>query len=262
MQGLAGGQGRRERDVGDVEAAAVGMSGVEEVADFRQAVGDRAVRPDGDPHDGAVIAVDSRGDVETEDGPPAVVQKLDDLAVQTADLPVEAGAEEGVHDPVGMQDVPADILQGFHARDRHGQFAEDLEMGPGRPLELARIPQGEDLDPAAPAVDDPRHDEPVAAVVADAAQDDESFPGDPGLPVQDGHGGQPGVLHEDHLRNAERFNGVAVHRPHLFDRGDFHAFLSSGSFGIRDSAKTVISPQRFPRRRPRVFALTDIADLA
>ena len=103
-----------------------------------------------------------------------------------------------------------------------GSSLDDLHVGLGRPAEARRGPRrGRPRGPAA-GEDVPRHDQTVAAVVPDSAENDVPPPGDAQLPGEDLERRLPGVFHEDLLRYPQVFAGLTVHLPHLFDAADLH----------------------------------------
>lgn len=69
-----------------MQDAAQGKPGIEQVADFRQTKGHRGCGLNGCSHYLAGVSRHTRGDVETQNRFFAVIDQLDDLALQTADL--------------------------------------------------------------------------------------------------------------------------------------------------------------------------------
>ena len=142
--------------------------------------------------------------------------------MQAAHVAVQTGSEDGVHDAVAVQEVRSNPLRGFEDLNLDGQALQDSEVHSGRALEFPRISEDEHPGIAAVRMDLSRHHETVAAVVAGAAEDHESPVPDADLPSQDGGGRLAGIFHQDLLGNPQLFDGMALHRPHLFHCADFH----------------------------------------
>ena len=137
-------------------------------------------------------------------------------------LAVEARPEEGVDDPVRVEDRRPDRRDLLDALHLDGKPRDDLPVGLCRPAEALGVPDEEDPGGPAAGEDVPRHDEAVAAVVPGPAEEDIPPPGDPPLPGEDLEGRPPGVFHEDLLGYPELLDGLTVHRPHLHHAADLH----------------------------------------
>ena len=107
------------------------------------------------------------------------------------------------------------------------QAGEDLPVFQGCPAQAILVTDHNHLQGSLGSMQAPRQNEAVAAVVADAADDDKTFAGQTGLAAKHRAGGLAGVLHEQILGNAEALNGLAVQRPHLCNTADFHKRLKS-----------------------------------
>ncbi len=210
-------------DVGHVEFSPAEKPGVEQVAALGQAEGHRGRRPDGRAHQAPRVAVDPRWDVEAEDGLSERIDVLDHLPVEAFHVPVESRSEDGVDDGVALKDVTPGVVNGFHRTDVDGEIEEPIQVLPRSPLVAVFPGKEKHLDDAAARVDLSCHDESVSAVVAPAAEHGKAPPRNVHLAGQRVIGGDAGVLHEDLVGNAQRLDGIAVHRPHFFRRGNLHA---------------------------------------
>ena len=142
--------------------------------------------------------------------------------METFHVPVEPRSEDGVDDGVRVKNVAPDIVDGFHRTDVDGKIEEPIQVLSRGPLVAILLGKEKDLDDAAARMDLSCHDESVPAVVAPAAEYGEAPARNVHLAGQRVIGGDAGVLHEDLVGDAQRLDGIAVHRPHLFRRGNLH----------------------------------------
>ena len=123
---------------------------------------DGARRPDDGARDRAGGAIESRGHVDGEDRTAAAVHGLDDLSGDAIERPRKPRAEQGVDD---------EILRGAkYVAGRRDRAVPPLRHGLRVALQAIRRDEAADDDLKAALREDARGDEPIAAVVARAAE--------------------------------------------------------------------------------------------
>jgi len=214
-------------DMGHIEPPPLITARGEDIAGLGEPEGHRGVGPDGGAHDLSGLPVDTRGDVQAENPGTADIHQFDCLPVQTPDLPVQAGAENGIHDPVGMDDLPPEGRRRFRSRHFHGKPGKDRQIYRSRSPASAGVPQ--EVHPRMPTQGKnlPGDDKSVAAVVPDPAEDHVALPPDTPLLRQDMDRRLSGVLHENLLGYPQFLRGPTIHGPHFLHPAYLHAaFLS------------------------------------
>ena len=100
--------------------------------------------------------------------------------MQTREGATQTGADDGIDDDVGRRDlggVQFPALGVGYFDNRHAQPPDQVEIDSRIPAHVGRGADHHDRDIDAPLLQRARDDEPVAAVVANAAQGDDPLAG-------------------------------------------------------------------------------------
>ena len=214
--------GRRKGEGRDVQPAAVPKAGPQQVAALGQAEGDGEIGPYRGAHHRAGVAVHAGGHVEAEHGLAAAVDPLDDFTLQTRHRTGQPRAQQGIHNDVAGGEISGQMIDFLERFNLDRQAGENLPVLKSCPAQAILVTDHDHLQCSLGSMQASRHHEAVATVVANAADDDKTLPGQPDLTAKHHAGGLAGVLHEQRLGNAEVLNGLAVQRPHLCNTADFH----------------------------------------
>ena len=225
-----GGRAAGDADVERAHLAGVGLAGVDPEAGLGgvEGDGDRGAHRAGADH--ARGGIHAGGHIHADDGRAAGVRGVDRLGDRSAGLAGEAGAEQRVDDRSAPAPAiaPATPARKPCTRRSAGQAQEVLARVS---LQLLRGPGGEDIDLAAGVAQQARGHQPVAAVVALAA---EHRHGAVGRELLDGAGhADPGALHQVQRGHPLLVDRPAVDRPHRLGVGQRQAPLGEGSHELR-----------------------------
>ena len=95
----------------DVHLAAVIIAWIQQTSALGKPECDGAVRTYCSPHNLTGIAVYAGRDIDGEYRTGALVHKIDHVPEQSVYLPDKAGAEHGIHDSVGPEDLGRDRIE-------------------------------------------------------------------------------------------------------------------------------------------------------
>ena len=173
--------------------------------------------------DSAGIGMQTRGQIQRQNGHLLRIDELDGLATGTIDFAFQAGAEQGIDNQFG-------IGQGCDAErpDRYasgtgipggaqGIAAQALDPGQGQHLRIQPRLPGQS-----------RHHIAITAIVAAAAKYDDAPRVRPAL-AQQRKRSRTGPAHQHRAGNAALFNGNAVQLPHLGGAVQFKGQFAHGA---------------------------------
>jgi hypothetical protein len=158
-------------DVDDLEGAAQLGARVDHLADLRVGERRRHRRAHGRSHRATRVGRQAGRDVDREDAPPGVVDRLDHSRQDALDGGVQAGAEERVDHHASAIEPAAqrfELPAGLDRGDRAAPLPEHLGRVAAHVVRAADQP---DLGAEARPAEMSSHHEPIAAVVALAAAD-------------------------------------------------------------------------------------------
>jgi hypothetical protein len=184
----------------------------------------------------------SRGDVDGQPEAPGGVDIRHGAGEQPVQGLEEPGAENGVDDDGGLEDLgPQLVPSGRRADllDRQAHVQGDPQVRRRVPFDLVLRGQEQDLRAGAAEMKVTGDDEAVPAVVALAGDDDDPQPLRVREELPEGPDDlQAGVLHEHDPRDAQVLDGRPVDLSHLAGGQDLHG-ISSGSRASSASAARI-----------------------
>ena len=170
---------------------AVFIPWIEQIAALGQAKRRRLVGADRDAHDLARVAVDTRRNIQRQHGFATAVHRLDHRGVQSCHGAGDACTEQAIHDAVTGRQA---FLHRCNRIDAAAVDAKPLHHRIVRRRRIAiarRVAQQQHRDLCAAAMQMPRHDQAIAAIVAAPANDQPATVRDGPAPRQHTIGGQP-----------------------------------------------------------------------
>jgi hypothetical protein len=218
---------QRNPDVRDHEIARVRVRRRKDQRDLRRRERHRHRGLDGGSVDGGAVGRETRGQVDRDNRHAQAVQVGDDGLEKPGERTAEAGAEDRVDDEIAVRELARVQLPLLRARDLdhgHADAAEHLEVRARVAADLGHAPQQKDGGVDAALHERARDHEPVAAVVATAADDAHAARREVvERRLHRGHRLASGILHEHDRRDPDVLYRAAIGLAHLFGIEHSHA---------------------------------------
>ncbi len=179
--------------------------------------GYRPIGPDRVGQQSPRIRIGAAGHIDGNDGAPAIfVDEADQFQRPGTHFPPNTGAQQSIDDHVRLHNPACQFTAALSRILDHGEahIAAYLVKDAGvRGQLFRRTGQPENHLPTGGGQMAGRH-KPVSTVVAGSGEDEGGTRTRESLPQQPGHR-LPGIFHQHHTGNADRFDGITVQIAHL-----------------------------------------------
>ena len=213
-------QRERDADVGDDEIARVRIGRRKDERNLRRRQRDRHRRVDGWSIERRRVGRHACRQIDRDDWSAEAVEIGDDGLEESRERSAKAGTEDRVDHELALRElaeVQLPLLRVGDLDDGHADAAEHFEVGARVPAHVGHASQQEHRCVDAALHERAGDHEPVAAVVATAADDADAARRqvvERGLHGR--HGLTAGVLHQHDRRNADVLDRAAIRLAHLF----------------------------------------------